>query len=89
MGIYLFCLMLIQRDEAVQNVIAGRGIVRSTFSNIRFLVLPSVGSILVELAFIVWKVVLHWADRKLLLKSIDLVQEQDDGGFDKPARIAD
>lgn len=63
MSIYLFGLVLVQRHEAIQDVIACRRIVRSTFSNIRTLVRPSVRPILVELAFIVWKIILHRADR--------------------------
>lgn len=38
--------------------------------------------------FVVWKVVLHGADGQLLLESVNLVQEQDDTGLDKPSRIA-
>lgn len=63
MSVDLLGLMLVQGDETVQDVIAGRGIVGSTFMKIRFLVFLSVGSNLVQLAFIVWEVVLHRADR--------------------------
>lgn len=38
---------------------------------------------------IVWEVILHRADGKLLLKPIDLVKEENDGRLDKPPRIAD
>lgn len=73
MGVYLLGLVLVQGNETIQDVVACGGIVRSTFCNIRFLVFPAVGSILVELAFIVRKVVLHRANRKLLFEPIDLV----------------
>ena len=78
MSIDLLGLMLIQGNKTVEDVVASRSIVRSTFSNIRFLMIPSVCSILIELAFIIREVVLHRANRKLLLESVDLVQEQDD-----------
>ena len=42
-----------------------------------------------SLTFIIWEVILHGADRELLLKSIDLVQEQNDASLDEPPRIAD
>lgn len=89
MGVYLFGFVLIQGDKPVEDVIACRGIVRSTLCNIRSLVLPSVGSILVELAFIVWKVVLHRAHREFLLEPVDLVQEEDNRCLDEPSGIAD
>lgn len=38
--------------------------------------------------FIVGKVVLHGADRKLLLEPVDLVEEQNNTGLDKPSRVA-
>lgn len=85
----LFDLVLVQRDETVQDVVAGRGIVRSTFGKIRSLLTSPFGSNLVQLAFIVREIVLHRADRELLLKAVDLVQEQDDGGVDEPSRITD
>lgn len=44
---------------------------------------------MVRLTFVIGEVVLHWADRQLLLESIDLVQEQDDRSLDEPSRIAD
>lgn len=88
MGIDLLGFVLIQGHEAVEDIVACGGIVGSTFCNIRFLVLPPVGSILVELAFIIREVVLHGAHGKLLLESVDLVQKQDDGRFDEPPRIA-
>lgn len=40
-------------------------------------------------SLVIWEVVLHWADWQLLLKSIDLVQEQDNRGLDEPSRVAD
>ena len=39
--------------------------------------------------FVVGEVVLHRAHRKLLLESIDLVQEKDDGRLHEPPRVAD
>ena len=62
-GVYLLRLMLVQRYKAVQDIVAGRGIVGSTFFKVRFLVIPSVGSNLVQLAFIVREIMLHWAGR--------------------------
>jgi len=38
---------------------------------------------------VIWEVVLHWGNWKLLLKSIDLVQEQNDGGLDEPSGVTD
>ena len=40
-------------------------------------------------SLVVWEVVLHRRDGQLLLKSVDLVQEQDDTRLDEPSRIAD
>lgn len=37
---------------------------------------------------IIGKVVLHWADGELLLEAINLIQEQNDGSLDEPARVA-
>ena len=65
MGVDLLGLVLVQADEAVQNVIAGRGVVWA--------------------ALIVGEVVLHRADGELLFESVYLVQEQDDGGLNKPS----
>ena len=89
MGVYLFGLVLVQRNEAIQDIVACGGIVRSTFCNIRFLVFPPVGSTLVELAFIIREVVLHRAQGKFLLEPVDLIQKQNDGCFDEPPRVAD
>ena len=47
MGIYLFGLMLIQRDEAVKDVVACGRIVGSTFSSIRSLPWTPIGSVLI------------------------------------------
>ncbi len=41
------------------------------------------------LTFVIWEVILHGADWELLLKAVDLVQEQDDAGLDEPPRVAD
>jgi len=35
-------------------------------------------------SFVVWEVILHWADGQLLLESIDLVQEQDNRCLNEP-----
>ncbi len=59
-GVDLLRLMLVEGYEPVQDVIAGSGVVGSTFSTIRLLMFPTVVSKLVELAFIVREVVLHW-----------------------------
>lgn len=72
-SVYLFGLVLIERHEAVQDVVARRRVVGSTFSNINLLMFPTMISRLVELAFIVREIVLHWGNREFLFKSIDLV----------------
>jgi len=46
------------------------------------------GSVIVT-TLIIWEVVLHWGNWKLLLESIDLIQEQNDGGLDEPSGVAD
>jgi hypothetical protein len=69
MGVDLLCLVLVERDKSVQDVVARRSVVWA--------------------ALVVREVVLHRADGQLLLESIDLVQEQDDGGLDKPPGVAD
>ena len=74
----LLGLMLIQRNETVQDVVACRRIIRSTFSNIRLLMRTAVSSILVQLAFIVREIVLHWRHRQFFLESVDLIQEEND-----------
>lgn len=43
----------------------------------------------VTTAFIVGEVALHWAGGKLLLETIDLVEEENDRGLDEPPRVAD
>lgn len=40
-------------------------------------------------AFVVREVILHRADGELLLESVDLVEEKDNAGLDKPSRVAD
>jgi len=57
MCVNLLRLVLVQADESVQDVVAGLGVIISSF--------------------IIREIVLHWADWKLLLETIDLVQEQD------------
>ena len=47
------------------------------------------GSGVVSATLIIGEVVLHRADRKLLLEAIDLVEEQDYACLDKPPRVAD
>lgn len=44
---------------------------------------------IVGTALVVGEVVLHRADRKLLLETIDLVQEENDRGLDEPPGVAD
>lgn len=39
--------------------------------------------------FVVGEVILHRADRQLLLKPVDLVEEENDGCLDEPPRVAD
>ena len=69
MGINLLLLGLVQGDEAVEDVIAGQGVIGAPF--------------------VIGEVILHWTDGQLLLEAIDLVEEEDDGGLDEPAGIAD
>lgn len=38
--------------------------------------------------FVIREVVLHRAGRKLLLETIDFVQEKNNGGLDKPSGVA-
>ncbi len=47
------------------------------------------GGRIILAALVIREVVLHGADGELLLESIDLVQEQNDGRLDKPPRVAD
>jgi hypothetical protein len=61
--------MLVQADESVQNVVACKTIIITTF--------------------VVREIVFHWADRELLLETINLVQEQNDRCLDEPSRVAD
>ena len=77
MGIDLLGLVLVQRYKTVQDIVACGSVVRSTFSQIRFLMFSAMFSDLVQLAFVVWEVILHRGHRELLFKSIDFVQEQD------------
>ncbi len=89
MRVDLLGLVLIEGDEAVEDVVASSSVIGSTFTNIRLLMLPTVGSDLVKLAFIIREIILHRRNRKFLLKPIDLVQEQDDRGLDEPPGVAD
>lgn len=41
------------------------------------------------LTIIIWEVILHWAHWKLLLESVDFVQEENDASLDKPPGVAD
>ena len=69
MSINLLLLGLIQRDEAIEDVLAGQGVIGA--------------------ALVIGEVILHGADGQLLLEAINLVEEEDDGRLDEPARIAD
>ena len=89
MGINLLRLVLVQGDESVQDIVAGRSVIRSTFSNIRSKMPPAVVADLVQLAFIIREIILHRGHREFLLKPVDLVQKQDDRGLDKPSGVAD
>jgi hypothetical protein len=42
-----------------------------------------------SLTFVIREIVLHWAYWQLLLETIDLVEEENDGCLDEPPRIAD
>jgi hypothetical protein len=46
------------------------------------------GQCVIITTFVVGEVVLHWTDWELLLEAIDLVQEENDRGLDKPSGIA-
>lgn len=89
MGIDLLGLVLVQGNKTVEDIIAGGGIVGSTFSTIRLLMLPTVIAKLVQLAFIVREIVLHGGHREFLLEAIDFIEEQDDRSLDKPTGVAD
>lgn len=89
MSVDLLRLVLVQRNESVQDIVACRSIIRSTFINIRSLVLPTVVADLIQLAFIVREIILHGGHGEFLLESVDLVQKEDDRGLDKPSGIAD
>lgn len=47
------------------------------------------GSSVVGATLVVREVVLHRADRELLLEAVDLVEEENDRGLDEPSRVAD
>ena len=85
MGVDLLGFVLVERDETIEDVIASSSVIGTTFSNIRLLMLTAEGSILVQLAFIIREIVLHGRHRELLFKSVDFVEEEDDGGFDEPS----
>lgn len=68
MRVDLLCLVLVQADESVKDVVACRRIVITTL--------------------VIGEVVLHRADRQLLLESVDLVEEENDGGLDEPSGVA-
>lgn len=65
----MLLLGLIERNEAVQDIVASSGVIGATL--------------------VVGEVVLHGADRKLLLEAVDLVQEENDGGLNEPPRVTD
>lgn len=67
-GVDLLLFGLVQRHEAVEDVITSGIIVGTTL--------------------VVREVVLHWADGQLLLEAIDLVEEENDGRLNEPARVA-
>jgi hypothetical protein len=84
-GVDLLRLGLVQRHESVENVIAGRSIVRATCRRS-----VSRGPDLTgQLTLVVREIVLHRADWQLFLESIDLVEKKDDAGLDEPPRVAD
>lgn len=68
-SVNLLLLGLVERDKAVEDVVAGGGVVGTTL--------------------VVGEVVLHRADGQLLLETIDLVQEENDGSLDEPPGVAD
>lgn len=65
MRVYLLDFRLVERDEPVEDVVAG--------------------SIVVITTVIVGEIFVHRAKGKLILKTIDLVEEEDDGGLHEPA----
>lgn len=72
MGIDLLCLVLVEGDESVEDVIACCSIVGATFADFmsgRFKNCQG----LMGITFVIWEIILHGADWKLLLKPIDLV----------------
>lgn len=69
MCVNLLLFGLVQRHEAVEDVVASSGVVSTSL--------------------VVGEVVLHGADRQLLLEAIDLVEEENDRSLDEPAGVAD
>lgn len=94
MRVDLFRLRLVQRHESIENVVASGSIIRSSCSSLRMTVhgrnLPRTrgNDEMWSRTFIVREIILHRAHWKLFLKSVDLVQEQDDASLDKPPRVA-
>lgn len=68
-GVNLLLLGLVEGDKAVEDVVAGRGVVGT--------------------ALVIREVVLHRAHGELLLETIDLVEEENDGSLHEPPRVAD
>ena len=73
MCVDLLRFVLVQRNESVQDIVACGSVIGTTLSRIRFLMISAVASELVELAFIIWEIVLHWGNGQFLLESVDLV----------------
>lgn len=93
-GIDLLVLGLIQRNESVEDIIASSGIIGASYFPVRRAVQGWIGpEILFNKSgthtFKIREVIVHGAHRQLLLKPIDLVEEQDDAGLDEPSRVAD
>lgn len=82
MGVDLLGLCLVQRYKPVENVVACSGVIGATLRRVSS---STFGNHERVRTIIVWEVILHRANRQLLFESIDLVQEQDDAGLDKPS----
>ena len=84
----LLGLLLIKRNETVQDVVTSRAIVRAP-CRIRQFSWPHIHCVKAVFTFVVREVVLHWAHWELLFEPIDLVEKQDDRGLDEPSGVAD
>jgi hypothetical protein len=65
----LLGLCLVERDEAVEDVVASCGIIRATCAILAYVQ----GDKSTLRTLVIWEIVLHGADRQLLLEPINFV----------------